>query len=175
MFKKLAVLAMLALSMTFLFACGPKSIEEVEGQVYECTQFSALCPEGWFNYPVKELNDEGSLSPNHLRFYKVEPEDGEVSGSLLYSNAYINIGHYPADTKLYESRDIYKDVQDVELEVAGKKWKGYTGELAGYKNAEIWIEGTGEWQVNICLTDEDGDIELDDMELQAILASLKKK
>ena len=175
MFKKLALLVVLMLSMAFLFGCGPKSIEEVEGEVFECSQFTALCPEGWSNYPVTELNDDSTLAPNRLRFFKAVPEDGQDAGSLLYSNAYINIGHYSPDAKLYETRDIYKDVEDIEIEIAGKKWKGYIGELAGYKTVEMWIEGTGEWQVTICLSDVDGDVDYDDMELQAILASLKKK
>ena len=175
MLKKAALLAALVLSMTTLFGCGPSSIEEVEGTVYECTQFSALCPEGWSNYPVTELNDDTALSMNYLRFYKAEPEEGDNASTLLYSNAYINIGHYTPDTEVYISKDIYKEVEDVEIEVAGKKWKGYTGVLAGIKKAEMWVDGTGEWQVSICLSDEDGDIEIDDMELQAILASLKKK
>ena len=175
MLKKTVLVLTLIAAMAMLAACGPKSIDEVEGEVYECAQFSAVCPKGWSNYPVNDLNSD-SLSPNHLRFYKGETEEGQDASSVLYSNAYITIGHYPADTRLFESRDIYQNVEDVELEVNGVKWKGYTGELAGYKDAELWREGSGEWQVNIRLSDEDGDLELlEDFEIQKILDSLKKK
>ena len=174
--RRIALVLTFVISIAALCGCGPKSIDEVNGEVYECAQFSALCPEGWSNYPVTELNDSTALSPNYLRFYKAVPDDGQDAGSLLYSNAYINIGHYPPDTRLFESRDIYQNVEDVELEINGVKWKGYTGELAGNKNAELWKENTGEWQVNICLSDEDGDLDLmEDFEIQKILDSLKKK
>ena len=173
--KKIALVLTLVVSIGVLSACGPKSIEEVEGQEYECSQFTALCPSGWINSPVKELNNDAVLSLNHLRFYKVEAEEGQELGSKLYSNAYVDIAHYPVDSKIYESRDIYQNVEDVEIEINGKKWKGYTGELAGYKNGLIWIEGSGEWQVSMCLSDEDGDVEFEDYDFQAILASLKKK
>jgi len=168
---------MIVLMLGILTGCGPKSIEEVEGKEYECKQFSALCPEGWSNYPVKDLNDENAISNNHLRFYKGETEDGtEPAAGAIYSNAYIDIGHYQINAKLYdESMGMYSDVQEVELDVQGTKWKGHSGMLAGYNDANIWKDGSTEWQVTIRLTDEDGDLELDDMDIQAILASIKLK
>ena len=175
MLKKVAFVFIAIVSLITLCSCGAKSVEEIEGKEYDCSQFTALCPSGWANSPVMELNNENALSLNHLRFCKIELEEGAEVGNSLYSNAYVDIGHYNSDTKIYESRDIYQNVTDVELDVKGTKWKGYTGELAGYKNALIWKDGSGEWQVNICLSDNDGDIELDDFEIQAILASLKKK
>ena len=56
--KRILTVVLTALMLFGLTACGPKSIEEVEGTVYECKQFSALCPEDWSNIPVMELNDE---------------------------------------------------------------------------------------------------------------------
>ncbi len=47
--KKILALVLTALMLLGLTACGPKSIEEVEGTVYECKQFTALCPEDWVN------------------------------------------------------------------------------------------------------------------------------
>ena len=176
MLKKLTVVLIAIMSMAMLCACGPDSIEEVTGKEYECAQFSALCPDGWSNSPVMELNKENVLSVNHLRFYKIETKEGEEISGNIYANAYVDIGHYPLGTQIFDSRDIYQNVEEVEVDVNGVKWKGYTGELAGYKNALLWKEnGDGEWQVNLCLSDEDGDIELEDFEVKAILASLKKK
>lgn len=176
MLKKLTIIMILVLSIAGLTACGPKSIEEVTGKEYECSQFTALCPEKWSNSPVKELNDSNTLSINHLRFYKIETEEGEELTGSPYSHAYVDIAHYTPGTKIFESREIYQNVEDVEVEINGVKWKGYTGELAGYKNGLLWKEnGDGEWQVNICLSDEDGDVELEDYDFQAILASIKKK
>ena len=119
MLKKIALVLTLVVSIGVLSACGPKSIEEVEGQEYECSQFTALCPSGWINSPVKELNNDAVLSLNHLRFYKVEAEEGQELGSKLYSNAYVDIAHYPVDSKIYESRDIYQNVEVVEIEING--------------------------------------------------------
>jgi len=174
--KKILTVVLTALMLVGLTACGPKSIEEVEGTVYECKQFSALCPEDWSNIPVMELNED-AVSANHLRFCKYETKEGEEVGTAIVSNAYINLDHYTKDTEIYESRDIYKaeSVQDIELELNGVKWKGFIGELAYSKFAVLWVDGSGEWQVKICLSDEDGDIDYDDMEIQAILASLKTK
>jgi len=159
-----------------LTACGPKSVEDVEGTVYECKQFSALCPEEWSNIPVMELNED-TLSQNHLRFCKYETKEGEEVGTAINFNAYINLGHYTKTTEIYESKDIYKEdsIQDIELEVNGTKWIGFTGELADSEFAVLWVNGSGEWQVKICLSDDDGDVDYDDMEIQAILASLKTK
>lgn len=162
---------MLLLGLT---ACGPKAIEDVEGTVYECKQFSALCPEEWSNIPVMELNED-TLSQNHLRFCKYETKEGEEVGIAINFNAYINLDHYTKVTEIYETKEIYKSIEDIELEVNGTKWTGFTGELADDKFAILWINGSGEWQVKICLSDDDGDIDYDDMEIQAILASLKTK
>ncbi|MBQ6025058.1 MAG: hypothetical protein IJL20_05565 [Lachnospiraceae bacterium] len=174
--KKILALVLTALMLLGLTACGPKSIEEVEGTVYECKQFTALCPEDWVNIPVMELNED-TVSPNHLRFCKYETKEGEEVGTAIISNAYINLDHYAKATEIYESKEIYKadTIEDITLEVNGTKWTGYTGELAYSKFAILWVEGSGEWQVKICLSDEDGDIEYDDMEIQVILASLKTK
>ena len=175
MAKKIAILLILVLSVGMLSACGPKSIEEVEGQEYECSQFSALCPADWSNSPVYELNNKDTVSINHLRFYKAELNEGEESSSALYSNAYVDIGHYPVDSKVFDSRDVLQNVEEVSININGTEWKGYVGELAGYKNALLWKGNSGEWQVSVCLTDDDGDIEFEDYDFQAILASIKKK
>ena len=174
--KKIFALVLTALMLLGLSACGPKSMEEVEGTVFECKQFSALCPNKWSNVPVMELNED-TVSTNHLRFCKYVPEEGEEVGSAFNSHIYINLDHYTKDTEIYESREIYKpeSITEIEMDVKGVKWKGYTGELALSKYAVLWVDGSGEWQVKICLSDEDGDIEYTDFEIQAILASLKTK
>ncbi|MBR4343594.1 MAG: hypothetical protein IKP88_12985 [Lachnospiraceae bacterium] len=171
--KKCASLFLILLLCMALSACGKKSIEEVTGNTYECKQFSALCPEGWVNVPVTELNNKNNIAIDHLRFCKVDAGEGQELGGLVYSNAYIDIGHYPATAEIYEKMDSHKDVQEVSLEINGVKWKGHTGELAGYKEAYLWKEGSVEWQASIRLSDNDGDIEIDDIDLQAILASIK--
>ena len=175
MTKKIALLLTLVLSVGMLSACGPKSIEEVEGQEYECSQFSALCPADWSNAPVYALDNKDAISTNHLRFCKAELAEGQDASSVIYSNAYVDIGHYPIDSKIFESRDVYQNVEDVNLTINGETWNGYVGELAGYKNALLWKGNSGEWQVSVCLTDDDGDLEFEDYDFQAILASIKKK
>lgn len=172
--KKSGIVMVLVLSLLALSSCGKKSMEEVTGNTYECKQFSALCPEDWVNCPVMEL-DKDTISINHLRFCKAEVEEGQEIGSAIYSNAYIDIAHYPANSEIYENMNAYSNIEDVSLEINGTKWKGHSGELAGYKDVYLWIDGQVEWQVSIRLSDNDGDIELEDFDIQAILASLKLK
>ena len=174
--KKIAILLTLILSVGMLSACGPKSIEEIEGQEYECAQFSALCPSDWANVPVYELNNPKALLQNRLRFFKTEIKEDEEGATNLYSNAYVDIGHYPIDSKIFdESKGTYQNVEDVSITVNGTEWKGYVGELAGYREGLLWKGNSGEWQVSFRLTDDDGDVEFEDYDFQAILASIKKK
>ena len=173
--RHVGILCVLILCVSVLSACGKKSIEEVTGTTFECKQFSALCPEDWANYPVAELSDANTISANHLRFCKVKVAEGQEIGTAIYSNAYIDIAHYPSNAGNYENMTSHKDVQEVSLEINGVKWKGHSGELAGYKEVYLCKEGSNEWQASIRLSDNDGDLELEDIDLQAILASIKMK
>ena len=176
-YGKTALVLVLALCILALAGCGPKSVEDIEGVILECKQFSAKCPEGWTNIPVMELDNPDAVSGNHLRFYKFEVDEGEdpATSDKRFSKTYIDIGKYPSSATLYDdSMSMYNNIQDVELEVNGVKWKGKSGDLAGHTYAYIWKEGSTEWQVNVCLSEDEGD-KLDDMDIQAILASLTAK
>ena len=176
-YRKTALVLVLALCITILAGCGAKSIEDIEGIMLECKQFSAKCPEGWTNIPVMELDSEDTISSNHLRFCKFEPEEGEdpATSNKRYTKTYVDIGKYPSNSALYsDSMESYNDVQDVELDINGVKWKGKSGKLAGHTYAYICKEGSTEWQATVCLNDDDDD-KLEDMDIQAILASITAK
>ena len=178
--KKLVFVLLGVLAMALLTACGSKSIDEIEGSTYECSRFSAKCPSGWINVPVKELNSE-KISQDHLRFSRMDVEEGEEPGNRVYSNAYVDVAYYAASSQLDDKareklKSALKNVEDAELVVKDKKWKGFLGEVtSGRQEVHLWLDGQPEWQIDISLYDVDGNLELEDVEIQAILDSLQKK
>lgn len=177
--KKLVLVILAVLLMSVLVACGSKSIEEIEGNTYECARFSAKCPAGWINVPVKDSNDK--VVSDQLRFFKMEVAEGEDPGNRVYSNAYVDIAcnNAFADGKTKENTkndSSYKNVEDIELEIKDKKWKGISGEYTSErKTVYLWLESAPEWWITLSLYDVDGNLDYNDVEIQAILDSLQKK
>ncbi len=156
-------------------ASSSTAYKDVTGTTVSCDQFSALCPTGWSNSPCTDIfSDDGAIAPDQLMFVKVDDvtKDG---GLAVLSNGQVTINHYDKDNTLTDAKSFYSDVVDKTLELDGVKWTGYTGKFGSYTNAVLWVDGSGEWQISMSLHDVDGDISLDDADVQAIIASIKAK
>ncbi len=177
--KKIAALMLCSIMTLSLAACGGgggtggnggggNSGAQVSGEIIDTGVFSALLPDGWYNYPVTDMwseNDE--LDPDALRFCKNMQSEEE-----LFYTAYLQINRYDADAYILDMRDMYDDVMDVDFTIDGVQWTGFTGMYGDYENFIIQASKDGViFYVSGVMNGEKSSFTLDDPEVQAILGS----
>ena len=105
--KKIAALMLCGIMTLSLAACGGNggggnSGAQVSGEIIDTGVFSALLPDGWYNYPVTDmLSENDELDPDALRFCKNMQSEEE-----LFYTAYLQINRYDADAYILDMRDM---------------------------------------------------------------------
>ena len=179
--KKLIALLMALVLCLSLTACGGDAADnsgassgqqEIKGETYDAGNVSALVPDGWKAFPVSDLFDEydGDNDPTALQVCK----GGETEWDV-FTKPYIQVNYYP-DTELSIYKDLYDDVVDLDpIELGGRTWNGFTCSSLDYPIAIFWTEGSEQIQVTVNLGTTDGTINVDDADVQAIIASIQVK
>ncbi len=164
--KIILLVLVVALALTAFCACGKgaKSIEDVKGETIDAGNIKALCPTGWLNDPVSDYSsdEDDAIDPDTVRFIK-----GAKSSLGILTKPYVQIGYAESGWTVYT--DWYDDVEEVSVEIAGKKYTGFTFDSIGTKEAMLYNEDKT-IQIIIVRIDE---VSYDDIEVQAIIASIE--
>lgn len=179
-FKKgFALLLAAILCLTVFTACGkdeaPETPEAVKGETYETEMLSALVPEGWKAFQGADSFDEyeGEYDPTTLNIIKGGESDWDI-----FTKPYVQVIYYPdnSDNLMYVAKDWYDDVVDLEpMKLGGYTWNAFTGSSFDYPVAVLWTDGDVQIQIAVMLEVEGNKISLDDMDVQAIIESVKIK
>lgn len=149
----------------------PSSPEEVKGETFDAGQISVLVPEGWKAFPAADLLDqyEGDNDPTGLSVYK-----GAKSEWDQLTKPGITISSYKTEEFL-SSKDWYTDAKDIEVGSIGSyTCTGYTGTSLDYPYTVVeMVDGDTTIQAAILMENEGAKIALEDVDVQAILASIK--
>ena len=176
--RMIAFMMAMVLCLSMLAACGGSEGEaadgEIKGDVFDAGNVSALVPKGWKAFPVTDAwaEEEGAMDPNQVSICK----DGDSEWDL-FSKPYISVIYYGADEELYPPDSSWYDnpvdIEDIKL--SNLTWEGYTADSFGVPMAILWADdGAGnEYQANIVLKTDEGEISLDDADVLAILESVK--
>ncbi len=139
----------------------------VKGETIDTGKFSAICPEGWVNSPVKDLfSDEDVISDTQLQFFKAD----KLEDSTMFTADQVNIYYYDANTIYIDARDFYDNTEDFSIEVDGLTWSGYTGESFGYPIL-VLTNPTETFQVVFTFTA--GDMDANSPDVKAIVGGLR--
>jgi hypothetical protein len=180
--RMLALMMAMVLCVSMLAACGGSEDaagetaqeKEIEGEVFDAGNVSALVPKGWAAFPVADMwsDEEDAMDPDQVQICK-----GAESEWDLFSKPYIAIVYYGADTDLMAPDsswyDEAKDIDDIKL--SNLTWKGFTAVSFDMPMAILWADdGAGnEYQATIYLETSDAEISLEDADVLAILESIK--
>ena len=177
--KKIAALLIALLMVVALAACGekePQKPEDVKGETRETSLMSALVPKGWKAFGKADVFDEfpdEDGDPSGLRIYK-----GAEAEYDAYSKPGIMIDYYAdSDTTLADTEFWYENVQYFDPITIGKyTWEGYNAESLDTPVVILMTDGgSGKIQVALTLEASDGKIALEDVDVQAIIASITIK
>ena len=77
---------------------------------------------------------------------------------------------------MYVSSDWYDNVVDLEPKQIGNyTWNGFTCTSLDYPTAVLYTDGDVQIQITMTLGNDDGKIAVDDVDVQAIIASIQVK
>lgn len=182
--RMIFILATLMVFTVILSACGSKDSDspatsgksepaEVTGEMIHAGELSALCTNGWMNFPVPDLfaDDEDAIVPNKLLFRKGAKSQDD------YGKPGISITHYGENETFYElNKDDYADSEELDaINLGGRTWQGFTGLDSGSKYVWLWTgtsDSAEEFLINFMCEYDGVEISLDDADLQAIIASI---
>lgn len=181
--KRIALaLGVLMVCTLALFGCGekaggnsktPVSVADVTGETIDAGRVSALCPDGWESFGMPDLfsDDKDAMVTNILVFRKGAKSDED------YSNPGIKISYYGENETFYKlNKDDYGESEDLEpIELGGRTWEGFTGLDSGQKYVWLWTgtsDSNEEFLINFLCEYDGVTISLDDVDVQAIIASI---
>ena len=106
-------------------------IGDITGDAVETEEVSALCPAGWTNIDVQDMDaaEPGTLATNEFRFVK----NGTTEDDLL-TNPYINIVFHTAGSEIMQTdpNEWYDNVAELENFTTGEyTWSGYSAQSLG--------------------------------------------
>lgn len=183
--KKTLIIALVAiLCVSMLAGCGSKepaaspsasassSQAAVSGTPFDAGNVTVTAPDGWTAYAVADVfsDKENATDPDQVQIGKGTQSDWD-----LLTHPYIQIIYYgPDSTMMTPAKDFYDEAKDLEPITAGEyTWNGFTGKSFDYPIAVLWTEdGDHQYQANIWLKMEKGEISVNDADVQAILASV---
>ena len=145
--------------------------EPVAGEMIDAGNIRAICPEGWFNYPVVDyFSEDSALDPDKLTFLRGTDDS-------LTNLPHIAIGFYGADNELmpYEDQKAhYETAVDIAPFMIGEDvWEGIRYNLGDdVTEALISKVGVGAFAVLVRLEGAGEVISLTDADVQTILSSI---
>ena len=149
---------------------------DIRGETFDGGNVSALVPDGWMGFHGVDFLDEyeEGYDPNVIQIYK-----GAKSELDQFSTPYVMISYYGPDNPMFEpSKDFYEEGADLGADLepfttGSYTWKGFTAKSLDTPIAMLWTGEYGEGQIQLMICLENGEkISLDDVDVQAILASI---
>ena len=146
--------------------------EPIAGEVVSAGNISAVCPEGWFFVPIRDIFSEvaDATDPNKLRLIKGTDDDWASVPNVV-------ISFYGAGTSLSsyaEQKTYYDTVVDVNpFTIGDEVWEGISYNL-GETSTEVLISkvNDGSYQVTVGTVTNGGSVSLTDADIQTILSSI---
>lgn len=184
--KIISLLLVLLVCVAVFAACGGEegnaesgaaggaeaSDSAAQDTTYDVGEFTVTVPGGWMVIPVKDTfgSDPAANKTDSVRICK-----GASSEFDLYTKPYVELTFWGADTQgVMPPKSAYKVTTDLESFTTGAHtWTGYSAETSMGKKLAILWEDTGDLQYQVTLWTEadDGNISVDDADVQKILAS----
>lgn len=181
--KNIIISALAALAV-FTAACGGAAdegntslqAEQIQGETIDTGTIIALCPDGWLNADVYDLeaSDAETTRVDTLRFIK----NGSTAEDFL-TNAYIEIRYYSSESSIedFDADNVFDNVQKLDNITTGSMvWSGYSASSMGRSLVYLKTEQKNA-AFTACLYMGDGTdntAALSDADVQGILASVKK-
>ncbi len=150
---------------------GQSDPADLAGETFSCEKFSAVCPEGWTNNPVKDFWDKEKMDPQTLQFIKGTPE----SDYDLYRLSSVRITCYEKTTTILDSRDSYENIEDETVtDSEGRDWVGFSGDYSSYRNFSLIAETEDNYFLATgLLNGSKSEFSLTDEDFIAILSSVR--
>lgn len=182
--RKNIIISALAALAVFTAACGgaadegntSSQAEQIQGETIDTGTIIALCPDGWLNADVYDLeaSDAETTRVDTLRFIK----NGSTAEDFL-TNAYIEIRYYSSESSIedFDADNVFDNVQKLDNITTGSTvWSGYSASSMGRSLVYLKTEQKNA-AFTACLYMGDGTdntAALSDADVQGILASVKK-
>ncbi len=181
--RKIIICALTAFTV-FASACGSSSGEsstssqavQIQGETIDTGTISALCPDGWLNADVYDLeaSDAETIREDSVRFIK----NGSSEEDFL-TNAYIEIRYYSSKDSIedFDENEVFDNAEKLDNITTGSiTWSGYSASSMGRSLVYLKTEEDNA-AFTACLYMGDGTdntAALSDADVQGILASVKK-
>ena len=185
--KKVLLVVLAAVLVFALFACSDQAGQPAEEgdvvagtntkmETVSCEAFTCNLPEGWVSLPYEDMfaEEEGAINPNGLYLVKGDPEDEFAALSC----GSLTITWSEPGTETLDISDMYDKVEDASMNIGGRDWEGFTGEIMeGYRNIVLVCDNDeGLWQVsgNMTGADDASSFDVESEDFLAILESITK-
>lgn len=189
--KKLSFILLAVCLILSFAACGEKKEDKttkedptkkesaesdaaVTGEEYDTGNFKLTVPSGWKYFPQQKIgsNDPNDIDPNRLQLIK-----GATTDKDAFSKPTLTIIYSGASATQVSPRDFYDNAEDMEDIVTGDhKWTAFRGtaRYSEYKMIELFEDqGKIQYQVSMCYDTGNEKIDVNDADVQAILASIQ--
>ena len=160
-----------------LSSCGsktPKTIDDVKGKELDSGIISVLVPEKWYGFFGKDVFDEyeGDINPYVVNVYYDAKSDWDT-----LSSPGVMITYYGPDTIMWEPNpDTYENAELMDdIVINGRTYKAFKATSLDYPIIMLWSKEPDQIQISIWPENGKKKISLDDIEVQAILNSIKIK
>ena len=148
--------------------------EPVSGKTVDAGNVRAVCPEGWYNLPARDVfsEEEGALDPDKLIFQKFSDEEYTNLPNVVIS--FYGVGE--TFMSYEEQLEYYSENAKLlpPFMIGETVWEGLTYPL-GDDVTEVLIskQGNGDMSVGIRLEGEGESIAITDADVQTILTSIE--
>ncbi len=173
--KRILSIITVIFMVALLASCGssaPKTIDDVKGETLDTGIISALVPKKWFGYQSSDVFDEydGDYNPYSINIYF----DAKSEWDSL-SRPGLMITYYGPDTIMWEPSPDYYDNAEMmdDITIGGRTYKAFKATSLDYPIIIMWSMEPDQIQINIWPENGNRKISLDDLEVQAILNSIK--
>ena len=144
------------------------------GEVYDTGRFKVTAPEGWSFFPQ---HDVFSDDPDEMDDTVLYVAKGATDEWDLFSKPSVYIKYAGPRTTLWApDKDFYDNAEDIEpFSTGSHNWNGFKGESIGSKLYILYEEQENnvQYQVTVYYDMSGGKIDINDADVQAILASIE--
>jgi len=144
---------------------------DVKGEMFDAGNVRVLVPEGWKAFPQKDaFSDDGAMDPDVIYISK-----GAKSDLDMMSHPAIRIDYYGVDREMMGGlKDWYSDTEDLKpMQCGPYKWEGFTTTDYDLMAILVAVDGVHEYQATVYLEVDGQSIDLNDKDVQAILATVE--
>jgi len=153
---------------------GDDSSGEITGEYFDAGEVKALVPKDWKAFPMADVfaEEEGATEPDVIQIGKGAKEELD-----LYSVPYLYIVYSNPDVTLVAPDSTwYDDPVDLEpMTIGNFTWTAFSCTSFGVPMTILFAEGSNnqQYQVTVYTDQSEGQISLEDADVQAIIASIQ--